>query len=331
MRSRERDGTAADADHPPTPVEVGEPRVSRPSTEAGGVPAVLATARYVLRESGLRRGLKTLAAVNQTSGFDCPSCAWPEPRERARIEVCENGAKAGAGEATTKRGGAGFFAGHSIADLLERPDAWLNAQGRLTHPMLLDEGGDRYAPVSWDRAFAILAEELRALDSPDQAAFYTSGRTSNEAAFLLQLFARMFGTNNLPDCSNICHESSGRGLAASIGTGKGTVRLDDFERADAIFLLGQNPGSNHPRMLSTLRAAKLRGATLVAVNPLREAGLLRFAHPQKIGDVLGGVPLADLYLQVRVGGDIPLLKAMMKLIIEAGAVDRDFVAAHTDG
>ncbi len=316
---------------PTTPVEVGEPRVSRPSTRAGGVPAILTTTRYVLRESGIRRGVKVLKAVNQTSGFDCPSCAWPEPHDRGRIEFCENGARAVADEATTKRVGPEFYRAHSIPELLERPDQWLNAQGRLTHPMVRREGSDRYEPVTWDETFAILGEELRALDHPDQAAFYTSGRTSNEAAFLYQLFVRMFGTNNLPDCSNMCHESSGRGLAAAIGTGKGTVRLDDFAQADAIFLVGQNPGTNHPRMLSTLREAKLRGATIVAVNPLREAGLLRFAHPQKLGDLLGGVPLADLFLQVRVGGDIPLFKALMKLIIEAGAMDGAFIAERTDG
>jgi molybdopterin-dependent oxidoreductase alpha subunit len=321
------DGAAA----PTTPVETGAPRVTAPSTQAGGVSAVIATTRYVLRESGVRRGLRTLAQVNQTSGFDCPSCAWPDPRDRGRIEFCENGAKAVADEATTKRVGPEFFARYTVTELLARPDQWLNAQGRLTHPVMLRDGADRYEPVSWDDAFAILGQELRGLAHPDEAAFYTSGRTSNEAAFLFQLFARAFGTNNLPDCSNMCHESSGRGLAASIGTGKGTVRLDDFDRADAIFIIGQNPGTNHPRMLTTLRAAKLRGATIVAVNPLREAGLLRFAHPQKVGDLFGGVPLADLYLQVRVGGDIPLFKAMMKLILAANAVDREFVAAHTDG
>src|SRR5690606_35028632 len=203
-------------------------------------------------------------------------------------------------------------------------DAWLNARGRLTHPMLLEPGDDHYRAVSWDDAFALLAEELNGLDSPDQAAFYTSGRTSNEAAFLYQLFARHFGTNNLPDCSNMCHESSGRGMSEVIGLGKGTVRLEDFTQADVIVSIGQNPGTNHPRMLSALPEAKLRGATIIAINPLREAGLLAFQHPQKPADLAGGVRLADLYLQVKIGGDIALLKAIMKLVIEAGAEDRAF-------
>ena len=316
---------------PTTPVEPGAPRLARPATTAGGLPAVVATTRYVLREAGVRRGLRVLRALNQATGFDCPSCAWPEPRERALVEFCENGAKATADEATTKRVGPDFFRAHAISDLLERSDVWLNAQGRLTHPMLRPAGADHYQPISWDDAFALVAEELRALASPDEAAFYTSGRASNEAAFLYQLFARQLGTNNLPDCSNMCHESSGRGLAEAIGTGKGTVRLEDFEQADAIFLVGQNPGTNHPRMLTTLREAKLRGATIVAVNPLREAGLLRFQHPQELDDLLGGVPLADLFLQVRVGGDIPLFKGIMKAILEEGGHDRAFIDAHTVG
>jgi len=316
---------------PTTPIEPGEPHLARPATTAGGVPAVVATARYVLRVAGLRRGLRVLRAMNQVSGFDCPGCAWPEPSERGLVEFCENGAKAAADEATTKRVGPDFFRAHAISDLLQKSDAWLNTQGRLTHPMLRPEGADHYQPISWDDAFGLVAQELRALSSPDEAAFYTSGRASNEAAFLYQLFARQLGTNNLPDCSNMCHESSGRGLAETIGTGKGTVRLEDFDHADAIFVVGQNPGTNHPRMLTTLREAKLRGATIVAVNPLREAGLLRFQHPQQLDDVFGGVPLADLYLQVRVGGDIPLFKGIMKAIVEDDGHDRAFIDAHTIG
>ncbi|HVZ37108.1 MAG TPA: FdhF/YdeP family oxidoreductase [Polyangiaceae bacterium] len=335
--AEERRRTGAEREEPRTerpstmPLEAGEPRFSGPATHAGGMAAVLSTTRYILRESGLRRGLRVLTTVNQPTGFDCPSCAWPDPKRTSSAEFCENGARAVADEATRRRVGPEFFREHSISDLLQRSDAWLNAQGRLTHPMLREAGADHYREVSWDEAFAVLADELNQLDTPDAAAFYTSGRTSNEAAFLYQLFVREFGTNNLPDCSNMCHESSGSGMSAVLGVGKGTVRLEDFEHAEAIFLVGQNPGTNHPRMLTTLREAKLRGAKLVAVNPLREAGLLRFQHPQKPQDLLGGVPLADLYLQVRVGGDIPLFKAIMMLILEAGATDDEFIERYTLG
>jgi molybdopterin-dependent oxidoreductase alpha subunit len=314
-----------------TPIEQGDPIVEPPARAAGGLKAVISSTRYLLRESGLKRGLRVLGAVNQQSGFDCPSCAWPDPKKPSTAEFCENGARAVADEATTRRVGPEFFREHPISKLLQQPDAWLNARGRLTHPMVRDLGDDHYREISWDDAFALIAAELNALASPDEAAFYTSGRTSNEAAFLYQLFVRQFGTNNLPDCSNMCHESSGRGMTEVIGIGKGTVRLEDFEHANAIFVIGQNPGTNHPRMLTTLREAKVRGAKIVAINPLREAGLLRFAHPQKPGDLFGGVALADLYLQVRIGGDIALLKAMMKLILEAGAADRDFIDRHTTG
>ncbi|MEO8183088.1 MAG: FdhF/YdeP family oxidoreductase [Deltaproteobacteria bacterium] len=314
-----------------TPIETGVPIIEPPAREAGGLKAIVSSTRYMLRESGLKRGLRVLGAVNQQSGFDCPSCAWPDPKKPSAAEFCENGARAVADEATTRRVGPEFFLQHPVSELLKQPDAWLNAQGRLTHPVLRDLGDDHYREISWDNAFALIAAELNALASPDEAAFYTSGRTSNEAAFLYQLFVRQFGTNNLPDCSNMCHESSGRGMNEVIGIGKGTVRLEDFDHADAIFVFGQNPGTNHPRMLTTLREAKLRGAKIVSINPLREAGLLAFAHPQKPGDLFRGVSLTDLYLQVRIGGDIALLKAMMKLILEAGAVDHDFIALHTTG
>jgi len=316
---------------PTTPLETTTPHIERPAKVAGGVPAVISSTRYMLRETRLGVGLKVLANINQREGFDCPSCAWPDPEHRSVVEFCENGARAVLDEATKKRVDPEFFARHSVSELLARSDQWLNAQGRITHPMLLDPEDDHYRPVSWDDAFALIAEELQALDSPDQAAFYTSGRTSNEAAFLYQLFARHFGTNNLPDCSNMCHESSGRGMSEVIGVGKGTVRLEDFAKADLIVCIGQNPGTNHPRMLSTLREAKLGGATIMAINPLREAGLLAFQHPQKLADLAGGVSLADLYLQVKIGGDIALLKAIMKLVLEAGAEDRAFIDKHTDG
>jgi len=251
------------AAQPTTPLETEPPVFERPAVRAGGVAAVIASTRYIMREAGLRRGLRVLTSVNQQKGFDCPSCAWPDPKEPARAEFCENGAKAVADEATRRRVGPDFFAQHSVTELLQRSDAWLNAQGRITHPMLLDAGSDHYREVSWDDAFELIASELNACSSPDQAAFYTSGRTSNEAAFLYQLFVRQFGTNNLPDCSNMCHESSGRGLTEVIGVGKGTVRLEDFEHADAIFVIGQNPGKqprperSSPVVARARRAAKL--------------------------------------------------------------------------
>ncbi len=319
------------ASRPTTPLQPGSPKLGPAASYAGGLPAVSSSLRYTASRVGWVRGLKVLSAVNQATGFDCPSCAWPEPAKRALAEFCENGARAVADEATTRRIGPDFFERYPVAELMQQSDRWLNAQGRLTHPMVLEAGAERYRPISWQAAFDKVAAALRGLARPDEAIFYTSGRTSNEAAFLYQLLARRLGTNNLPDCSNMCHESSGRGLSMAIGTGKGTVRLEDFAEADAIFVLGQNPGTNHPRMLSTLREAKKAGARIVAINPLREAGLLRFQHPQKPIDLLGGVPLADVYLQIKGGTDIALLKALMKRIVEAGAVDRQFAERHTAG
>jgi molybdopterin-dependent oxidoreductase alpha subunit len=280
-----------------------------------------------------------LTRMNQEGGFDCPGCAWPDPHERSGMaEYCENGVKAFASESTRRRVTPEFFAEHSIGDLAEQSDYWLNDQGRITHPMVLREGADRYAPISWSAAFRLVGEELQKLSSPDEAIFYTSGRTSNEAAFLYQMFVRAYGTNNLPDCSNMCHESSGTALNEVIGVGKGTVLLEDFELADTIVVVGQNPGTNHPRMLSTLQAAKLRGCTIIHINPLREAGLVRFKHPQRPGDLFGlGTELADRFLQVRVNGDVALLKGLMKALVEAedrepGTVlDTEFILVHTSG
>jgi molybdopterin-dependent oxidoreductase alpha subunit len=311
------------------------PRNTRPA--AAGPGAVLSTARRV-GEMGLSRGLDTLAHVNQVDGFDCPGCAWPEALPRHRFEFCENGAKAVAHEATRKRVTRELFARNSIAELDARDDQWLEAQGRLTEPMWLPAGGERYEPIGWDAAFARIADHLRALATPDEAIFYTSGRTSNEAAFLWQLFARAFGTNNLPDCSNMCHESSGTGLTETIGEGKGTVGLADFELCDLILVLGQNPGSNHPRMLTVLQAAKRRGCKIVSVNPLRERGLVAFANPQEPLGLLGiGTPLADLFVQLRVGGDVALLQGVAKCLLEleeaspGRVLDHAFIAAHTEG
>ena len=321
------------------PEESSKPKLGEPKESAAGGPAVVSAMKYSLREMGAGRTLKTLLRVNQRGGFDCPGCAWPEPdAERAHAEFCENGAKHVADEATTKRVTPAFFAEWSVGRLSEQPDVWLNAQGRLTHPMHLRSGGDHYEPISWGEAFDLIASELNALASPDEAIFYTSGRTSNEAAFLYQLFVRQFGTNNLPDCSNMCHESSGTGLTASIGVGKGTVTLDDFALADAVFVVGQNPGTNHPRMLSTLQAAKRRGCRIVHVNPLPEAGMSRFKHPQEVSGWLGrGTQLADLFLQVRINGDVALLKGIAKEVLEEESrrpgevLDRGFIRDHTKG
>ncbi len=257
--------------------------------------------------------------LNQRHGFDCPGCAWPEEHGgRKFAEFCENGAKAVAEEATKRVVTPEFFARHSIADLDGRPEYWLSQQGRLTHPMVLRPGDDHYRPIDWDDAYRLIAEELRALDDPDEAVFYTSGRTSNEAAFLYQLLVRSFGTNNLPDCSNMCHESSGTALIEAIGIGKGSVTVEDVTMADLIVIAGQNPGTNHPRMLSVLEKAKANGAKIIAVNPLPEAGLIRFKDPQKVHGVIGhGVPIADEFVQIRLGGDMALFAGLGRLLLEA--------------
>ncbi|HEU4594790.1 MAG TPA: FdhF/YdeP family oxidoreductase [Pyrinomonadaceae bacterium] len=329
-----RQGVSA---QPPEEFTGGEVRAAK--EVAGGIPAVWASAKHAWREMGLVRGARTLARVNQKGGFDCPGCAWPDPEgERSHFEYCENGAKAVAEEATTRRVTPEFFREWSVADLSHKSDFWLGKQGRITHPLILRRDATHYEPLTWDEAFAFVASELNALDSPDEAAFYTSGRTSNEAAFLYQLFVRLFGTNNLPDCSNMCHESSGSALTATIGVGKGTVTLEDFNLAEAVFVIGQNPGTNHPRMLTALQKAKQRGCRIVHINPLPEAGLTRFKHPQHPSDVLGrGTELADLFLQVRVNGDVALLKGLMKEVLAEESrrpgevLDRRFIEEKTHG
>lgn len=306
--------------------------VSEPEHAAAGPAAVWWATRHALSAMGPVRAARTLARVNQADGFDCPGCAWPEGEHRHLAEFCENGAKAVAEEATRKRAGRDLFARHSVAELAARSDFWLGRQGRLTEPMLLDAGATHYAPVSWEDAFGVIAEELAALGSPDEAVFYTSGRTSNEAAFAYQLFVRAFGTNNLPDCSNMCHESSGVALSETIGVGKGSVSLEDLHAAELILVIGQNPGTNHPRMLSALEEAKRRGARIVAINPLPEAGLLRFRNPQRPSGMLGrGTALADRFLQVRLGGDLALFKALNARLLELDALDHAFLAGHCDG
>ncbi|MGW0559110.1 FdhF/YdeP family oxidoreductase [Streptomyces sp. NPDC003016] len=308
------------------------PQVAAVQHAAAGLPAIGHTLKMAQQQMGIRRTAQTLLKVNQKDGFDCPGCAWPEEDKRHRAEFCENGAKAVAEEATLRRVTPDFFAAHPVADLATRSGYWLGQQGRITQPMYLAEGADRYDAVTWERAFEIIAEELKALGSPDEAVFYTSGRTSNEAAFLLQLFAREFGTNNLPDCSNMCHESSGSALTETIGIGKGSVSLEDLHRADLIVVAGQNPGTNHPRMLSALEKAKAAGAKIISVNPLPEAGLERFKNPQTPRGMIKGTALTDLFLQIRLGGDQALFRLLNKLIIEAeGAVDEEFVREHTHG
>ncbi|MFD9744983.1 FdhF/YdeP family oxidoreductase [[Kitasatospora] papulosa] len=314
--------------------------VTPPKTWATGVPAVAHALEYSLAETSVRRTGLTLLTMNQVGGIDCPGCAWadPAPGHRHVNEYCENGAKHINDEATSRRVTADFFRRHTVSGLGRRSDLWLNQQGRLTEPMVKRPGADHYEPISWHDALGLLADELRSLDSPDEAVFYTSGRVSNEAAFLLQLFARAFGTNNLPDCSNMCHESSGFALHETLGTGKGTVSLDDLHHADLILVVGQNPGTNHPRQLSALEEAKRNGARVIAVNALPEAGLLRFRNPQKARGIIGrGVPIADQFLQIRSGGDLALFQGLNRLLLEAedarpGTVlDQDFIRSDTSG
>jgi molybdopterin-dependent oxidoreductase alpha subunit len=313
--------------------------ISGPEHEAAGVKAVMVSLHRGLEQMGPVRTAATLSRLNQRHGFDCPGCAWPEePGGRKLAEFCENGAKAVAEEATKRRVTPEFFARHSVGELAEQPEYWLSQQGRLTHPMVLAPGDTHYRPVEWDDAYRLIADELRSLDSPDDALFYTSGRTSNEAAFLYQLLVRSFGTNNLPDCSNMCHESSGTALTESIGIGKGSVTVEDIVHADCILIAGQNPGTNHPRMLSVLEKAKAGGAKIIAVNPLPEAGLMRFKDPQKVNGVVGhGVPIADEFVQIRLGGDMALFAGLGRLLFEAedrnpgSVLDRAFIADHCAG
>ncbi|UVT23621.1 FdhF/YdeP family oxidoreductase [Rhodococcus pyridinivorans] len=314
-------------------------QVSTPKTYAAGIPAVLVSLRHGLEQMGLVRTARTLAKLNQRHGFDCPGCAWPEtPGHRKLAEFCENGAKAVAEEATTRTVDPDFFARHAVPELLERTDYWLGRQGRLTHPMIVRPGSKHYEPIGWDEAYAVIADHLRALPDPDRAIFYTSGRTSNEAAFVYQLMIRAFGTNNMPDCSNMCHESSGTALAETIGIGKGSVSVTDLEHADLILIAGQNPGTNHPRMLSVLEKAKAHGARIIAINPLPEAGLLRFKDPQKVHGVVGhGAAIADEFLQIRLGGDQALFQGLAKLLLEeedrhpGSVLDRDFLDTACTG
>ncbi len=310
-------------------------RIGKPAESAGGAAAVKVGLTTSVKQMGVVRAVSALLDVNQKTGFDCPGCAWPDPENHRSIaEFCENGAKAIAEEGTLKRVTAEFFAARSINELSRESDHWLSQQGRLTQPMYLPKGQTHYQPISWEAAFQKIGNKLKSLASPNDAVFYTSGRTSNEAAFLYQLFVRLFGTNNLPDCSNMCHESSGVAMTHTIGTAKGTVSLKDFDFADCILVIGQNPGTNHPRMLRTLQDAARRGCKIISINPLAETGLKRFGHPQEISGLLGsGTILATHHLPVKINGDVALLKGIQKAMLEEPTprIDADFIAQFTEG
>ncbi len=315
-------------------------RLGKLKTAAAGIPGVAAAAVHVFREMDVARGMKALLKLNQKDGYDCPGCAWPDPDdERSTIaEYCENGAKAIAEEATTRKLGPEFFAANSVAALSQLNDYEIGKKGRIAQPMFLGKGETHYRPINWDDAFRKIAAHLNKLASPDEAIFYTSGRTSNEAAFLYQLFVREYGTNNLPDCSNMCHESSGVALNESLGIGKGSVTLEDFNHAEVIIILGQNPGTNHPRMLTALKKAKENGAVIISVNPLPETGLMGFNDPQTAKGILGiKARLTDIFLQVRINGDLALLQLINRALIEAErsepgkVLDHDFIRDHTSG
>jgi formate dehydrogenase major subunit len=315
-----------------------KPRFKPYDHPAGGWGAAAATAKILLQQSVVTKGSRALLAMNQPGGFKCPSCAFPDSECKKSLDFCESGAKALAFEATKFRVTREFFENHTVSELMERSDHWLEMQGRLTEPMRYDAGTDRYVPCDWDDAFAMIGDHLRALESPHQAEFYTSGRTPNEAAFLYSIFVREFGTNNFPDCSNMCHEPTSRGLPPAIGVGKGTVVMADFEHTEAIFVIGQNTGTNSPRMMSNLVEARKRGVPIVAVNPMPERALIRFTEPQDIVQMatFGSTPIANEFVHVSVGGDLALLKGMMKVMFEREAqgekaIDHDFISKHTVG
>jgi len=322
------------------PEELLDLKLTEPKHWAAGIPAVYEAGKDVLEEDGLIRGMKGLFHMNKKGGFDCSGCAWPDPDDdRSPIaEYCENGAKALAEEATTKKLTAEFFAENSVEELAKLNDYEIGKKGRIAQPVYLPKGGTHYQPISWDDAFKKIADHLNKLKSPNEAVFYTSGRTGNEASFMYQLFVKEYGTNNMPDCSNMCHESSGTALTETIGIGKGTVTLDDFYDTDVIIIMGQNPGTNHPRMLTALEKAKKKGSKIIAINPLKEAGLMAFKNPQTVKGFMGfSTQLADVYLQIKINGDMALLKAIEKLLYEAekdtpGKIfDKEFIQNNTVG
>ena len=313
-------------------------RLEQPKDFAAGLPAVKVALDHALKEMGIKKSLSSLSKMNQKGGFDCPGCAWPDPEKRSSLgEFCENGVKAMAEEGTGKKVDAHFFAQYSVPEISHWTDFDIGKSGRLTEPMILKEHSDHYEPISWNEAFKHISDELNALNNPNEAIFYTSGRSSNEAAFLYGTFARAFGTNNLPDCSNMCHESSGAALSESLGIGKGSVTLEDFDKAEIVMVIGQNPGTNHPRMLSSLENCKRNGGKIIAVNPLEEAGLIRFKNPQKINGMIGkGTPLTDIHLQVKINQDVSLIKLIIKKLKhrdldQENVFDHHFIRTHTTG
>jgi molybdopterin-dependent oxidoreductase alpha subunit len=323
-----------------TPIEAFTPEVTPQKTVAAGPKAVMNSMKHGLTEMGITRTVQVLSNLNQKQGFDCPSCAWPDPDDRrSLVEFCENGAKAVSDEATRKKVDADFFAQHSIAELSQMSDFELGKSGRICQPLIKKEGATHYSPISWEDAFEEMAKELLKLKSPNEASFYTSGRTSNEAAFAYQLFVRLLGTNNLPDCSNMCHESSGVALNDAIGVGKGTVKLHDFDLADCILVIGQNPGTNHPRMLTALERASRKGCKIISINPLMEPGLMNFKNPQEVGGWIGrGTPIATYFLPVKINGDVAVAKGLIKAMLElesqggpGSVLDLDFIQQHTTG
>jgi molybdopterin-dependent oxidoreductase alpha subunit len=313
-------------------------KIKKQKKSAGGVDAVVSSFKHVVAEVGIVQGVAALAKLNQTDGYDCPGCAWPDPdHERSFAEFCENGAKAVAEEATTAKCDVDFFAQNRISEMRKWTDFEIGKSGRITQPMVVKPGSDFYEPISWSDAFRLVGDELNSLQSPNEAIFYTSGRTSNEAAFLYQLFVRMYGTNNLPDCSNMCHESSGVALTETVGIGKGSVTLEDFDHAEVIVVIGQNPGTNHPRMLTTLQQAKKRGAIIITINPIEEAGLIGFQHPRNpVEWMKSPTALTDIWLQVRINEDVALLQAINRMLLERDSeankiLDRDFIRSETQG
>ena len=315
-----------------TPIEEEKLIVKNPPKKVAGLKAVTNSFKIGIHETGISKTLKTMRSVNRFDGFDCPGCAWPDPdNHRSGFEFCENGAKAFATEATNSRVTPHFFSDNSVSSLSEQSDMWLDKQGRITQPMFLDTNEDHYSPIQWDEAFDIIANSIN-LDTPERVALYTSGRCSNEAAFLWGTLARQIGTNNLPDCSNMCHESSGVALSRSIGIGKGTVTLEDFNHADLVIVVGQNPGTNHPRMLSALSSCKRNGGSVLSINPLEEAAMKRFKHPQEIFGMLGrGTQIADDHIPVRINGDSALFKGFAKIILQNDSQNHDFIKSNTNG
>ena len=313
-----------------TPEDLNSLRLGKVKKTAAGIPAAISSLNHGIRKMGVSKTIKTLLMVNQKDGFDCPGCAWPDPDHRTSFEFCENGAKAVADEAMKDKVNPNFFERYDVQTLLKKSDHWLNKQGRISHPMILKPGSSNYVPIQWKEAFDLISESIKSMDQPERGVYYTSGRTSNEAAFLYQALVRSLGTNNLPDCSNMCHESSGKALGSTIGIGKGTVHLEDFNKSDLILVVGQNPGTNHPRMLTALRDAKRKGSKIVNINPLPETGLSRFKHPQEYMEMdLTSTQLSDMHLQVKIGGDAALFQGVIKHLLDTNNYDSSFIEEYT--